>query len=176
MFVVDSTLVADLKKTASDLRHKLIIGLDGSSVDRIRVERGIQTIDCRIDTSRGGWLVAEPKLHIVLASEVSRFIDRVRRLEAEAFVADSLAAPEQWGLARPAARIALWSGTRLVREVLIGAVDGRIFVKADHRPEVVEIDRNLARRLNIELVSVVPDSVAADTLLLKNGTSGDGSE
>ena len=83
---------------------------------------------------------------------------------------------QRWGLDRPSARIAVWSGTRLVREVLTGAVDGRIYAKADHRPEVVEIDPNRARRLNMELVSVVPDSVTADTILLKNRSSAEGSE
>ncbi len=167
LFIVDSTFVADMMKTASDLRFKTIFRFERKIVDRVRLEQGSQAIECRRDSTSNEWQVFEPKLHIVLQSKVENFIDQVHTLSAKAFVADSLSTPKRWGLRRPSAHIALWAGNRLVREVRIGAVERRIFAKADHRAEVVELTARDAKRLNLELISVVPDSVTADTALLR---------
>ena len=106
----------------------------------------------------------EPKFQMVDASVVEVFIRRIWGLTAKAFVAERLETPALYGLDPPHARVSLWREGELVREVQVGARDRRVYAKADHRPEVVELEPNDAGKLNLELTPVVVNGTVADTV------------
>jgi hypothetical protein len=166
VFEVDKGFVADVVKSASDLREKRIFGFLKPGIDRVRLERPGHLVECRRDSAVGGWIVVSPKLHLVKGAKVDYFIHSVWGLKATAFVAEAPDVPENWGLDPPAARISLWRGDELVRAVSLGRRGNRIFARADHRPEVVEIARDDATRLHLELVPVVGEDVKPDTVRL----------
>ena len=163
VFIVDSTFVSDMMKTASDLRNKLIFGFPLSGIDSLHFTKANRILACHLDSVQNDWVVDEPKLHIALPASVDAFINRVRGLRAEAFVSERLGDPARWGLDRPVSTVGLWRQGKPVREIRLGLRDRRVFATTDHRPEVVEIDAKDLLALDLNLIPVVPSS-AADTI------------
>jgi hypothetical protein len=164
VFQVDEPLVRDITRALTELRYRQIFGFPRAGIDRVRLEQAGGVVECRRDTVYGGWLVEEPKFQMVDASVVEVFIRRIWGLTAKAFVAERLETPALYGLDPPHARVSLWREGELVREVQVGARDRRVYAKADHRPEVVELEPNDAGKLNLELTPVVVNGTVADTV------------
>ena len=104
----------------------------------------------------------EPRFHIVSAENVAELIGEVQELEARRFVAETLEAPEAYGLDVPTIQVKLWTAGRLVREVLMGKKGDRVYAKGDHRPQVVEVRKSILSKLNLNLIAVAPNTATVE--------------
>ncbi len=168
VFLVDSTFVADMRKTASDLRFKRIFGFDSAGVDRMKLAYRDRVVECVRDKAGSGWQVLQPKLHIVLEHRVRHLFRTIELLEAEAFVAEELKAPETFGLDRPALELTVWRSGEVVQKLVIGEREGKVYAWGRLRPQVVRIDPKVLTKLKLELVPVKPDVVQPDTVRLSD--------
>ncbi len=166
VFLVDSTLVADLRKTGSDLRFKRIFAFDTAGVDRLKLAYRDRTVECVRDQRGEGWQVLQPKLHIVLEHRVRHLFRTIELLEAGEFVAEALTIPEAFGLDRPALEITAWRGDAVAQKLSVGERDGNIYARGHQRPQVVRIDAEILTKLKLELIPVKPDLVQPDTVRL----------
>jgi hypothetical protein len=164
VFLVDSTFVADMRKTASDLRFKRIFAFDAAGADRLKLVYRNRVVECVRESSGSGWQVLRPKLHIVLEHRVRRFFRTIELLEAEQFVAEAAKVPETYGFDRPALEVTVWRGGAVVQKLIVGERDGKVYARGHHRPQVVRIDPKHLTNLKLELVPVKPDVVQPDTV------------
>ena len=163
VFLVDSTFVADVGKTASDLRFKRIFGFDATGVDRLKLAYRDRVVECVRDRTGNTWEVLQPKLHIVLEHRVRHLFRTLELLEAEEFVAEELKSPEAFGLDRPALEVTAWRGA-VARKLIVGERDGNVYAMGPNRPQVARIDHKALTRLKLELVSVRPEVARPDTI------------
>ena len=140
VFLVDSTFVADMRKTASDLRFKRIFAFDAAGVDRLRLAYRGRVVECVRDDSGDAWQVLQPKLHIVLEHRVRHFFRTIELLEAEQFVAEEAKVPEAYGFDRPALEVTVWRGGAIAQKLIIGERDGKVYAWGHLRPQVVRIN------------------------------------
>ena len=166
VFLVDSTFVVDIRKTASDLRFKRIFAFDASGVDRLKLAYRDRVVECVRDRNGNTWEVLQPKLHIVLEHRIKHLFRTIELLEAEEFVAEELKSPEPFGLDRPALEVTAWRDGAIVQKLTIGERDGKVYARGQHRPQVARIDHKVLPKLKLELVSVKPDVVQPDTVRL----------
>lgn len=166
VFLVDSTLVADLSKTASDLRFKRIFAFDTAGVDRLKLAYRDRAVECVRDQRGEGWQVLQPKLHIVLEHRVRHLFRTIELLEAEEFVAEALTTPEAFGFDRPALEITAWRGDAVAQKLSVGERNGNVYARGHQRPQIVRIDPKTLTRLKLELIPVKPDVVQPDTVRL----------
>lgn len=166
VFLVDSTFVADIRKTASDLRFKRIFAFDASGVDRLKLAYRDRVIECARDRAGDAWQVLQPKLHIVLEHRVQHFFRTIELLEAEEFVAEELKSLEAFGFDRPALEVTAWRGAAVAQKLTIGERDGKVYARGQHRPQVARIEHKVLTKLKLELVPVKPDVVRPDTVRL----------
>ncbi len=166
VFLVDSTFVADMTKTASDLRFKRIFAFDAAGVDRLKLAYRDRVVECVRDDTGGAWQVLQPKLHIVLEQRVRHFFRTIELLEADEFVAEKLMDPEAYGFDRPALEVTVWRGGTVVQKLIIGEKEGKVYAMGHLRPQVVRFDHKHLTKLKLELVHVKPDVVRPDTVRL----------
>ncbi len=164
VFLVDSTFVADMRKTASDLRFKRIFAFDAAGVDRLKLVYRNRVVECVRNYSGDAWQVLQPKLHIVLEHRVRRFFRTIELLEAEQFVAEAAKVPEAYGFNRPALEVTVWRGGAIAQKLIVGERDGKVYAWGHLRPQVVRIDPKHLTNLKLELVPVKPDVVQPDTV------------
>lgn len=164
VFLVDSTFVADIRKTASDLRFKRIFAFDASGVDRLKLAYRDRVVECVRDSTGNAWQVLQPKFHIVLEHRIRHFFRTIELLEAEAFVAEELKSPEAFGFDRPALVVTAWRGGATAQKLTVGERDGNVYARGLHRTQVAQIDHRVLTKLKLELVSVRPDVVRPDTI------------
>ena len=169
VFLVDSTFVADVRKTSSDLRFKRIFAFDAAGVDRLKLAYRDRVVECIRDKAGDTWEVLQPKLHIVLEHRIRHFIRTIELLEAEEFVAEALKAPEAFGFDRPALEFTAWRRGAVVQKLIIGERGGKVYARGRHRPQVARIDHKVLTKLKLELVPVKPDVVQPDTVRLGFG-------
>ncbi len=160
ILMVDSSFVVSMKKSLSDLRYKKIFAFDAGGIDRVTLVYPDSTVDCKRDTSGAVWTAVEPRFHIVSDENVAELIGEVQELEAKSFVAETLDAPEAYGLDVPAIQVKLWAAGRLVREVLVGKKGDEVYAKGDHRPQVVEVLNSILGKLKLDLIAVAPTATA----------------
>ena len=166
VFLIDSTLVADLRKTASDLRFKRIFAFDAAGADRLKLAYRDRTVECVRDQHGDGWHVLQPKLHVVLEHRVRHLFRTIQLLEAEVFVAETQATPEDFGFDRPALEVTVWRSGAVVQKLSVGERDGNVYARGSQRPQVVRIDPGFLTKLKLELIPVKPDVVQPDTIRL----------
>lgn len=164
VFLVDSTFVADIRRTASDLRFKRIFAFDASGVDRLKLAYRDRVVECVREGNGNTWEVLQPKLHIVPEHRIKHLFRTIELLEAEEFVAEELKSPEAFGLDRPALEVTAWRDGATVQKLTIGERDGEVYAQGHHRTQVVRIDHKVLTKLKLELVSVRPDVARPDTI------------
>ncbi len=164
VFLVDSTFVADLRKTVTDLRFKRIFAFDTRGINRLRLAYRDRVVECTIDPIDNTWQVLEPKLHIVLGHRVRHFLRTIELLEAELFVAERLENPDIYGFDRPALEVTFWRDGAVAQKLIIGERDRKVYATGLHRPQVVRIDPKHLTNLKLDLVPVKPDVVQPDTI------------
>ena len=154
VFTVDSLFVLGLKKTVGDFRNKMVFGFDHGGVDRMEaVYPDLRTVCAK---QSGGWAVLHPEGHTVVASQVEALIRRVSDLKANRFVADRVDDPARYGLDHPAVHLKLMKGSRVLREIALGSMNEQVYAKADHRPDVVEVNPEILDELRLRLYLAEP--------------------
>lgn len=172
VFLVDSTFVVDIRKTASDLRFKRIFAFDASGVDRLKLAYRDRVVECVRDKAGDTWQVLQPKLHIVQEHRIRHFFRTIELLEADDFAAEDLKSSEAFGFDRPALEVTAWRGGAVAQRLIIGERDGKVYARGQHRPQVARIDHKVLTKLKLELVPVKPDVVRPDTVRLGSRLNG----
>ena len=173
IFQVDSSFVADVDKTPSDLRVKAIFAFDSTGVDRVTLAYADSVVDCARDTVGDGWDVIEPA-SVSLSSKIEDVIDEVNDLKAEGYVSGEAPNPADYGLAPPLVRVTIRRGGEIVREVSVGKVGDKAYASVDGRTQIVEVKEKILKRLKVQLTPLEANEGVAEPMRVVPSATNDG--
>jgi hypothetical protein len=140
--LVEATLLADLTRSADDLRDKRLLGgLEPKDVKRVRVQAGGQTmvLERKGDTE---WRVVEPAKGAANSSKVEDLLFTLRGLRWKAVVAADGQEPARYGLDTPTLEVALFKGDGAeIATVQVGKQDGPVaYIRTKAQPTVFSVE------------------------------------
>jgi hypothetical protein len=140
--LVEATLLADLTRSADDLRDKRLLGgLEPRDVKRVRVQAGGQTmvLERKGDTE---WRVVEPSKGPANSSKVEDLLFTLRGLRWKAVVAADGQEPARYGLDAPTLEVALFKGDGAeIATVQVGKQDGAMaYIRTKAQPTVFSVE------------------------------------
>ena len=140
--LVEATLLADLTRSADDLRDKRLLGgLEPRDVKRVRVQAGGQTmvLERKGDTE---WRVVEPAKGPANGSKVEDLLFTLRGLRWKAVVAADGQEPARYGLDAPTLEVALFKGDGAeIATVQVGKQDGPVaYIRTKAQPTVFSVE------------------------------------
>jgi hypothetical protein len=142
VMLVDAKVLADLGRSASELRDRtLISGLEPRDVKRVRLRAGGQTVVVeRSGTTE--WRMLEPARAAARGAKIEDLLYALRGLRWTEIVAPSADEPARWGLDAPRLEITLVTeGGKELPALTLGRADGeRAYVKIGAAPAVYAID------------------------------------
>lgn len=104
VFLADTSLLREFKKTAFELRDKKIVFFQTDSVRSIEVSYPDRpALICRKDTA-DNWLIESPKKAKAISFKINTILNDIRDLQAKDFLGESGAASTAYGLNHPRAK------------------------------------------------------------------------
>jgi hypothetical protein len=140
--LVDAKLLADLARSANDLRdRRLLTGLEPRDVKRVRLQAGGQTMVLE-RTGDTAWRVLEPAKGAANAGKVDDLLFTLRAARWKDIVAPDGAEPARYGLDAPTLEIALFKGDGgEIATVQIGKREGDLaYVRTKSQPAVYSVE------------------------------------
>ena len=169
IFLVDSTLVNAVGKSALDLRDKQPVAVgDRDAVGKIELWQGGEAAFTAERDTTGSWHISAPEDREAKSWKLNSLLSDIDGIEVEAFTAD--AAEEAgidlapYGLDVPAVRIQLTDDLDERVEIRIGEVDGTAYLMRTGVASVYRIGTDALEDLKLGLddVSKAPATGAAD--------------
>ncbi len=169
IFLIDSTLVNAVGKSAFDLRDKQPVAVeDRDAIGKIELWQGGEAAFTAERDTTGGWNVSAPEDREAKSWKLNSLLSDIDGIEVEAFTAD--AAEEAaidispYGLEVPAVRIQLTDDLEERVEIRIGEVDGTAYLMRTGVASVYRIGSDALDdlKLGLDEVSKAPATSAAD--------------
>jgi len=139
--LVEAATLADLGKSADELRDKSLFDFETKDVKRIQLKAGSQLF---VMERRGEdeWGLIEPKKGTIRGFRVGEFLWSIRRLKWEVLVAEKGERASQYGLEPPTGEITLWKtdGNEIATLFLGRKEKDRTYLRTKTSPAVYLID------------------------------------
>jgi hypothetical protein len=163
VFLVDTSLAREFRKTVFDFRDKKIVRLEIDSVKSVAVEYPDGApLACRRDTA-DTWFLESPQKAKAVAYKISGILYDMRDMLARDFLGERTSDLAAFGLVRPAAKIRLKD--RLGRELLELWVGGKagdklVFVMNAKSRSVFKVDDAFVKNLRPKIDELVEKTEA----------------
>ncbi|NUO78746.1 DUF4340 domain-containing protein [candidate division KSB1 bacterium] len=147
VFLVDSTVVNELKVDALALRNKRVAQFESFRVDYLALQYPETLIVCEKDTA-SQWRMTSPDSAKAKSWKVSNLTGVLADMQAVAFIDEDKTELTLYGLDKPRAAILVKEKGAELAHVLIGKAKGdRVYVKSADSPMVVLVKKEEADRL-----------------------------
>ncbi len=147
VFLVDSTVVNELRVDAMALRNKRVAQFESFRADYLALQYPDTLIVCEKDTA-SQWRMTAPDSAKAKSWKVSNVIGALADLQAVTFVDENKTELTLYGLDKPRAAILAKEKGAELAHVLIGKAKGdRVYVKSADSPMVVLVKKEEADRL-----------------------------
>ncbi len=139
---VDTTF----NRTTFDLRDKAVLTVNRDEIGSLAVTAGANTM--RFEKTGGEWRIAQPVAARADFSAVEGLVSRLTTLQMKSIAAPQAANLAQYGLEKPAATVAIGSGSSQAL-LAIGkpSGDGAVYARDSSKPVVVTIESGLLDEL-----------------------------
>jgi len=152
VFLVNKSILDDLRKEAKDLRDKKVFGFEKDKVEKFSVVRKQGEVLCR-RTARGDdeqWQMLKPQEVQADKKEIDNILWDLSGLNANEFV-DVPQPDSAYGLDKPPFTVKVWAeGDKKERTLLVGTKAGttdNIYVKIEGEETVYEVGKSLQENL-----------------------------
>ncbi|OGW15446.1 MAG: hypothetical protein A3G93_10485 [Nitrospinae bacterium RIFCSPLOWO2_12_FULL_45_22] len=108
VFLVPSSLEADLSKEVNDFRDKTAVKINPHEIQKVEFIRDGQQIRCELDQAKQ-WTIVEPIKYRANEAKIKDFLDKVRELKIKEFVDEDPKELNPYGLDHPSQELAFWS-------------------------------------------------------------------
>lgn len=147
VFIVDSTVVNELRVDAMALRNKRVANFESFRADYLALRTADTQIVCEKDTA-SQWRMTAPDSAQAKSWKVANVIGALADLQAVAFVDENKTELRLYELDKPRAAILAKEKGAELAHVLIGKAKGdRVYVKSADSPMVVLVKKEEADRL-----------------------------
>ncbi len=147
VFLVDSTVVNELRVDAMALRNKRVTKFESYRADYVSLQYPDTLIVCEKD-SASQWRMTAPDAAKAKSWKVSNVIGALADLQTVAFIDENKTELTLYGLDKPRAAILVKEKGAELAHVLIGKAKGdRVYVKSADSPMVVLVNKEEADRL-----------------------------
>jgi hypothetical protein len=144
VFLISSFLESTFNRSSFDLRDKAVLKLDREKIDSLAVTAGR---DLRFAKVNGEWSLKAPIEGRAEFSAVDGLVSRLAGLQMKSIVPDP-AAPQKYGLQKPAATVQIGSGSSQATLVLGGsAAEETVYARDLARPAVFTVEASLLEEL-----------------------------
>jgi len=119
VFVVSKSLYTDISKEINDFRDKKVTDIDRDKISKIELTKGDKSILCEKKDKK--WLLVMPIADRANPDTLKEIVDKVADLKKESFVKDGVKDFAEYGLDKPAYKLAFWQEAKdAALEILIG--------------------------------------------------------
>jgi len=158
VFLVDTALVREFKKTVSDFRDKKIVRFETDSIKSIAVEYPDRpSLICRKDTAEH-WLVESPKKARAIDFKINTILYDVRDMQARDFLGEMPSGLGAYGLDKPKVK-ALFKNKAgaVVVELLVGREAGKslAYVMNAKTKSVFKVDDAFVKNIKPNIDDIV---------------------
>ena len=141
--LVDAKVLAELSKSATDLRDRALFTIDTKEIGRVRIKsaEGVAVLERQGET---GWKMVEPKRGAANVGKTDEIVLSMRALRWNDIAAPDGADPARYGLEAPSLEVTLSKadGTELAT-LLVGKREGdRAYVRTKSSPAIYAVDAN----------------------------------
>ncbi|MDQ3211635.1 MAG: DUF4340 domain-containing protein [Acidobacteriota bacterium] len=144
IFLISSFLESTFNRSSFDLQDKSVLKLDREKVDSLAVRAGQEVRFAKVN---GEWALKAPVEGRAEFSAVDGLVSRLAGLQMKSIVPEP-AAPQQYGLQKPAATVQIGSGSSQATLVLGGpAADDTVYARDLARPAVFTVESSLLEDL-----------------------------
>ncbi|MDQ3348654.1 MAG: DUF4340 domain-containing protein [Acidobacteriota bacterium] len=144
VFLISSFLESTFNRSSFDLQDKSVLKLDREKVDTLAVRAGQEV---RFAKANGEWALKAPVEGRAEFSAVDGLVSRLAGLQMKSIVPEP-AAPQKYGLQKPAATVQIGSGSSQATLVLgAPAADDTVYARDLARPAVFTVDASLLEDL-----------------------------
>ena len=139
MFEADSAFVHQLISSGDSFRTRDVFAFNRHEVDRVEMAFPDSSL---IFDKRGPeqWEVTSHPNHEVVGSKIEDFIDEVVALRATSYVAEEMEDGRRAVFETNGIRIRLLGHSKLLREVVVGALGNLLFATTNDRQQILEIE------------------------------------
>lgn len=155
VFTADARILGAIPTTVDGWRdHRLLAG-QTDDFDRLEVS-GTTGFEA-VRATNGVWTLIRPLLARANSEQINWMLTELAGLSATSFVTDSMAAAEDFGLAKPAVQVALKKGTNELIRLQIGGISsnrpGELFVRRVGPGNIVIVTNSITDLLRQPLAS-----------------------
>ena len=159
VFLVDSTLVQAVGRSAFDLRNKKPVAVeDRDAIGRVELWQGGEPAFTAERDTTGGWHISAPEDRDAKSWKLNTLLSDIDGIEVEEFTVDAAADADMdlvaYGLDVPAVRIELTDDLEAKVEIRVGEVDGVVYLMRTGVASVYRIGTDALEGLNLGLDDV----------------------
>lgn len=162
---LDSLQVANLLKSATDLRDKNVFAFDApaDSITQVTIAYSDSVVTALRADDGVDWILDGSETHRVVEASVMSVIREMKSLKASGFAAEAPDDLGRFGLDRPDMALRLSDTGGEVLSLKLARSGDTLYALREGRPQVYEVKASLGDRLKLDLIEYGPPDAAGET-------------
>lgn len=151
VLVTDDTIYDKITKELKDFRSKDVVEINKDKVSKIELVLQEKRVLC--EKKDKIWRLLSPVEDRADPDTLKEIVDKIDELKKESFVRDNVKDFSEWGLDKPAYKIALWTGAQQASvEILLGKkTDSRLYAMTRGTPSIYTVKDDILDKIDKDL-------------------------
>ncbi len=158
IFVVDSSMIAELNVTLFDLRDKTIVTFEQDSITELLLVYPDFSFHCVKDSSKRWWMT-QPDSGLVKSWKISSLLYDIKDIKVAQFLDGPPRSSRFYGFDDPAIKLILKKGEGILTDLLIGKkVDDKVYLKNNLTNKVYKVKTKVKDELKVKANEFLEDN------------------